>query len=140
MKPAYTKSLPDYQTESGCVDIMMHTERYFTNGGNLEITDAIAEALLRTVMTNAVILHDNPGNLDARSEIMWAGSLAHNDLTGCGNDGGGFMTHKLEHEIGGMFDVTHGAGLAAIWPSWARYIYTGTAFPVLSVLQEMSCT
>lgn len=123
MNPEYTKSLPDYQTESGCVDIMMHTmERYFTNGGNLEITDAIAEALLRTVMTNAVILHDNPGNYDARSEIMWAGSLAHNDLTGCGNDGGDFMTHELEHEMGGMFDVTHGAGLAAIWPSWARYV------------------
>lgn len=124
MNPEYTKSLPDYQTESGCVDIMMHTmERYFTNGGNLEITDAIAEALLRTVMTYAVILHDNPGNYDARSEIMWAGSLAHNDLTGCGNDGGDFMTHKLEHEMGGMFNVTHGAGLAAIWPSWARYVY-----------------
>lgn len=124
MNPEYTKSLPDYQTESGCVDIMMHTmERYFTNGGNMEITDAIAEALLRTVMTNAVILHDNPGNYNARSEIMWAGSLAHNDLTGCGNDGGDFMTHKLEHEMGGMFDVTHGAGLAAIWSSWARYVY-----------------
>lgn len=124
MNPEYTKSLPDYQTESGCVDIMMHTmERYFTNGGNMEITDTIAEALLRTVMTNAIILHDNPSNYDARSEIMWAGSLAHNDLTGCGNDGGDFMTHKLEHEIGGMFDVTHGAGLAAIWPSWARYVY-----------------
>lgn len=124
MNPEYTKSLPDYQTESGCVDIMMHTmERYFTNGGNMEITDAIAEALLRTVMKNAVILHNNPGSYDARSEIMWAGSLAHNDLTGCGNDGGDFMTHKLEHEMGDMFDVTHGAGLAAIWSSWARYVY-----------------
>ncbi len=126
MNPEYTKSLPDYQTGSGCVDIMMHTmERYFTNGGNMEITDAIAEALLRTVMANAIILHDDPDNYDARAEIMWAGSLAHNDLTGCGNDGGDFMTHKLEHEMGGMFDVTHGAGLAAIWPSWARYVCEG---------------
>lgn len=124
MNPEYTKSLPDYQTESGCVDIMMHTmERYFTNGGNMEITDSIAEGLLHTVMKNAVTLHDNPGSYDARAEIMWAGSLAHNDLTGCGNDGGDFMSHKLEHELGGMFDVTHGAGLAAIWPSWARYVY-----------------
>lgn len=124
MNPAYTLSLPAYQTQSGCVDIMMHTmERYFTNSGNMEITDAIAEALLRTVMKNAVILRDDPDNYDARAEIMWAGSLAHNDLTGCGNDGGDFMTHKLEHEMGGMFDVTHGAGLAAIWPSWARYVY-----------------
>ena len=124
MNPELTLSLSDYQTESGCVDIMMHTmERYFTNGGNMEITDSIAEGLLRTVMANAKILHNNPQNYDARAEIMWAGSLAHNNLTGCGNDGGDFATHMLEHEIGGMFDVTHGAGLAAIWPSWARYVY-----------------
>ena len=123
MNPEYTMTLPDYQTESGCADIMMHTmERYFTNGGNMEITDALAEGLLKTVMKNAVILHTDPQNYDARAEVMWAGSLAHNDLTGCGNDGGDFMTHKLEHEVGGMFDVTHGAGLAAIWPSWARYV------------------
>lgn len=124
MNPEYTMTLPDYQTESGCVDIMMHTmERYFTNGGNMEITDALAEGLLRTVMKNAEILHREPENYDARAEVMWAGSIAHNDLTGCGNDGGDFMSHKLEHELGGMFDVTHGAGLAAIWPSWARYVH-----------------
>lgn len=123
MNPEYTTTLPDYQTESGCVDMMMHTmERYFTNGGNMEITDAIAEGLLRTVIKNACILHNNPQNYEARAEVMWAGSLAHNDLTGCGNDGGDFMSHKMEHEMGGMFDVTHGAGLAAIWPSWARYV------------------
>lgn len=124
MNPEYTKTLPDYQTQSGCVDIMMHTmERYFTNGGNMELTDAIAEGLLRTVMESARVLRQFPDNYEARAEIMWAGSLAHNDLTGCGNDGGDFMSHKLEHEVGGMFNVTHGAGLAAIWPSWARYVY-----------------
>lgn len=124
MNPAYTQSLPDYQTQSGCADIMMHTmERYFTNGGNMELTDAIAEGLLRTVMKNARLLHQDPDNYEARAEIMWAGSLAHNDLTGCGNDGGDFMSHKLEHELGGMFDVAHGAGLAAVWGSWARYVY-----------------
>ncbi len=124
MNPKYTMTLPDYQTAAGCTDIMMHTmERYFTNNGNMELTDAIAEGLLRTVMKNAVILRQNPTNYDARAEVMWAGSLAHNNLTGCGNDGGDFMSHKLEHEMGGMFDVTHGAGLAAIWPSWARYVY-----------------
>lgn len=124
MNPEYTKTLPDYQTESGCVDIMMHTmERYFTNGGNMELTDAIAESLLHTVMKNARILHQDPANYEARAEVMWAGSLAHNDLTGCGNDGGDFMSHKLEHEMGGMFNVTHGAGLAAVWPSWARHVY-----------------
>src|SRR5699024_4487279 len=97
-------------------------ERYFTNGGSMEITDSMAEALMRTVITNAKILHDDPQNLDARAEIMWAGSLSHNGLTGCGNDGGDWASHMLEHELGGMFDVAHGAGLAAVWGSWARYV------------------
>ncbi len=123
MNPELTMTLPDYQTESGCTDIMMHTmERYFTQGGNMELTDELAEGLLRTVMKYAEILHTDPRNYEARAEIMWAGSLAHNGLTGCGNDGGDFATHMLEHELGGMFDVTHGAGLAALWPSWARYV------------------
>ncbi|MBO7661798.1 MAG: iron-containing alcohol dehydrogenase, partial [Clostridia bacterium] len=124
MNPELTMTLPDYQTACGCTDIMMHTmERYFTNGGNMEITDAIAEGLLRTVMQNAEILARDPRNYDARAEVMWAGSLSHNGLTGCGNDGGDWMTHKLEHELGGLYDVAHGAGLAAIWGSWARYVY-----------------
>ena len=124
MNPELTMTLPDYQTACGCTDIMMHTmERYFTNGGNMEITDSIAEGLLRTVMANAEILAKDPKNYDARAEVMWAGSLSHNGLTGCGNDGGDWMTHKLEHELGGLYDVAHGAGLAAIWGSWARYVY-----------------
>ena len=124
LDPELTMTLPDYQTACGCTDIMMHTmERYFTNGGNMELTDAMAEALLRTVKKNAIILRDDPENYDARAEVMWAGSLSHNGLTGCGNDGGDWMTHKLEHELGGLYDVAHGAGLAAIWGSWARYVY-----------------
>ena len=124
LDPELTMTLPDYQTACGCTDIMMHTmERYFTNGGNMEITDALAEGLLRTVKKNALILRDDPQNYDARAEVMWAGSLAHNGLTGCGSDGGDWMTHKLEHELGGLYDVAHGAGLAAIWGSWARYVY-----------------
>lgn len=124
MDPELTMTLPDYQTACGCTDIMMHTmERYFTQESNMEITDAIAEGLLRTVMENAKILVRDPQNYDARAEVMWAGSLAHNGLTGCGGDGGDWMSHKLEHEIGGLFDVAHGAGLAAVWGSWARYVY-----------------
>ena len=124
LNPELTMTLPDYQTACGCTDIMMHTmERYFTNGGNMELTDELAEGLLRTVKKNAIILRDNPKNYDARAEVMWAGSLSHNGLTGCGNDGGDWMTHKLEHELGGLYDVAHGAGLAAIWGSWARYVY-----------------
>ena len=123
LDPELTMTLPDYQTACGCTDIMMHTmERYFTNGGNMEITDALAEGLLRSVMRNAEILVKDPQNYDARAEIMWAGSLSHNGLTGCGSDGGDWMPHKLEHELGGLYDVAHGAGLAAIWGSWARYV------------------
>lgn len=123
MNPELTMTLPAYQTASGCTDIMMHTmERYLNGGGNMELTDGIAEALMRTVMKYAVALAKDPGNYQARAEVMWAGSLSHNGLTGCGTDGGDWSTHILEHELGGMFDVAHGAGLAAIWGSWARYV------------------
>ena len=88
----------------------------------MELTDAFAAGLIKTVMKNAKILHKDPKNYDARAEVMWAGSLSHNDITGCGNTGNDFMSHKLEHELGGMFDVTHGAGLAAVWPFWAKYV------------------
>ncbi len=124
MNPELTVTLPPYQTASGCTDILMHTmERYFTPNGTMELTDSLAEGLMRTVMKNAVILRDDPANYNARAEIMWAGSLSHNGLTGCGSDGGDWAPHGLEHEMGGMFDVTHGAGLAAVWGSWARYVY-----------------
>lgn len=124
LNPELTMTLPDYQTACGCTDILMHTmERYFTSKGNMEITDSIAEGLMRTVIKNAKILVENPKDYDARAEIMWAGSLSHNGLTGCGNGGGDFASHGLEHELGGMFDVAHGAGLAAVWGSWARYVY-----------------
>lgn len=124
LNPELTMTLPDYQTSCGCTDIMMHTmERYFVQGGSMEITDEIAEGLLRTVIRNARILGNDSQNYEARAEVMWAGSLSHNGLTGCGSGGGDWACHKLEHEIGGMFDVAHGAGLAAIWGSWARYVY-----------------
>ena len=126
LNPELTMTLPEYQTSCGCTDIMMHTmERYFSAVGNMELTDRLAEGLLCTVMENARILLREPDNYEARAEVMWAGSLAHNGLTGCGGDGGDWMPHKLEHEIGGMFDVAHGAGLAAVWGSWARYVYRG---------------
>lgn len=124
MNPELTYTLPDYQTQSGCVDIMMHTmERYLNHSTNMEMTDGISEALLRTVMKNALILKNDPYNYEARAEVMWASSLSHNGLTGCGTDGGDWASHQIEHEIGGMFDVAHGAGLAAVWGSWARYVY-----------------
>lgn len=124
MNPELTYTLPPYQTQCGCVDILMHTmERYLNHGGNMEMTDGISEALMRTVIRNAKILKEDPGNYEARAEVMWAGSLSHNGLTGCGTDGGDWASHQIEHELGGMFDVAHGAGLAAVWGSWARYVY-----------------
>ena len=124
MNPKLTYSLPQYQTESGCVDILMHTmERYFVNIETMEMTDSISESLMQTVIYNARILMREPDNYTARAEIMWAGSLSHNCLTGCGTGGGDWACHQLEHELGGLYDVTHGAGLAAIWGSWARYVY-----------------
>lgn len=124
MNPELTMTLPDYQTACGCTDILMHTmERYFVSGGTMEITDTMAEALMRTVIKNSLILEKEPDNYEARAEIMWAGSLSHNGLTGCGASGVDFATHGLEHELGGLYDVAHGAGLAALWGSWARYVY-----------------
>ena len=124
MNPKLTYSLPQYQTESGCVDMLMHTmERYFVNIETMEMTDSISESLMQTVIYNARILMREPDNYTARAEIMWAGSLSHNGLTGCGTGGGDWACHQLEHELGGLYDVTHGAGLAAIWGSWARYVY-----------------
>lgn len=124
LNPELTYTLPDYQTQCGCTDILMHTmERYFVRGGTMELTDGICEALMRTVIKNAPILQKEPENYEARAEIMWAGSLSHNNLTGCGADiGGDWACHQLEHELSGMFDVAHGAGLAAVWGSWARYV------------------
>lgn len=121
MNPERTTTLPAWQTACGVVDIMMHTmERYFSKHDEMETTDAIAEAILRTVKNYAPKVLANPDNYEYRAQIMWAGSLAHNGLTGCGTSGD-WATHMIEHELSGMFDVSHGAGLAAMWGSWARY-------------------
>ena len=124
MNPELTYSLPAYQTASGAVDIMMHTmERYFTpTQTDNSLTDRIAEGLLVSVRDAAQVAVKEPENYDARATLMWAGSLSHNGLTGAGRVSD-FGSHKIEHELGGMFDVAHGAGLAAIWGSWARYVY-----------------
>ena len=125
MNPELTMTLPDNQTSCGTVDILMHTmERYFTNQGTSNLTDNLAEALLKNVMHFGKVLVTEPNNYEARAEIMWAGSLSHNGLMSCGTkDNGDWSTHKLEHELSGMFDVAHGAGLSAIWATWARYVY-----------------
>lgn len=123
LNPELTYTLPKYQIACGIVDIMMHTmERYFSPVGNLEITDKISEGLLKTMIKYGKVSMEDPKNYEARSEIMWASSLAHNGLTGCGGKGD-WATHQLEHDLGGVYDVAHGAGLSAVWGSWARYVY-----------------
>lgn len=123
MNPELTMTLPPYQTACGAVDIMMHTmERFFNQKENMEIVDSISVALMKNVMKYAKILMKEPNNYNARAEMMLAGSLSHNGLTGCATGGGDWATHDMEHELGGMYDVAHGAGLAAIWGSWARYV------------------
>lgn len=122
MNPALTVTLPPYQTACGGVDIMMHTmERYFTKDTDMLVHTAMAEALLRSVLTATDALMIQPDNLRYRAAMMWAGSWSHNDLMGCRNTAD-FATHKIEHELSAMFDVAHGAGLAVIWPAWARYV------------------
>ena len=124
MDPELTMTLPAYQTFSGIADILMHTmERYFNQNNNMDMTDMVSEALMKNVMHYAHVLVEEPQNYEARAEIMWAGSLSHNGLTGCATGGGDWASHMMEHELGGMFDVAHGAGLAAIWGSWARYVH-----------------
>ena len=122
MNPERTYTLPPYQTAAGATDIMMHTmERYFSKYEDALLTDAIAEALLKTVKEAVPEVLKNPEDYRYRAAIMWASSLSHNDLTECGTEKD-FACHKLEHELSGLFGVTHGAGLAAIWGSWARYV------------------
>lgn len=122
MNPERTFTLPEYQTAAGGVDILMHTmERYFSKYEDAVLTDALAEALMRTVIEALPEVLFDPENYKYRAAIMWASSLSHNDLMECGTEKD-FACHKLEHELSGMFGVTHGAGLAAIWSSWAYYV------------------
>ena len=122
MNPCRTFTLPPYQTAAGVTDMMMHTmERYFTKDDDMDLTTEVAEAMLRSMKNAVFAVLKNPEDYRYRAQIMWGGSLMHNGLTGCGVSDD-WATHQLEHELSGMFDVTHGAGLAAIWPSWARYV------------------
>ena len=123
MDPTLTYTLPAYQTASGAADVMMHTmERYFTKTKDVDLTDRIAEGLLKSVIEAGKVVAKDPCDYEARATLMWAGSLSHNDLTGAGREV--FMSiHQMEHELSGMDDtVAHGAGLSALFGSWARYV------------------
>ncbi|MBE6936696.1 MAG: iron-containing alcohol dehydrogenase [Ruminococcaceae bacterium] len=123
LNPALTATLPAYQTACGAVDIMMHTlERYLTLPGEVELTDRIAESVLLTVRHWAPVAIAEPDNYEARAQLMWAGSLSHNDLTGCGH-ASVFINHKIGHELSATHDTAHGASLAIAFPAWAKYSY-----------------
>jgi len=121
MNPSLTLTLPQYQTAAGIVDMMAHImERYFSPTDDVEVTDRISEGLLKAIINEAEILNDNPDCYEARANIMWAGTLAHNGVcgTGCLED---WSSHAIEHELSALYDVTHGAGLAVIFPAWLTY-------------------
>ncbi len=123
MNPELTYSVGPYQTACGIVDIMAHTmERFFTPCDETPLTDGIALALLKEVVSSGRRVMKNPADYDARANIMWASSLSHNDLTGCGRSGI-MSVHQLEHAVSGKFDsVAHGAGLAVLFPAWMKYV------------------
>lgn len=123
MNPELTQTLPAYQTACGATDIMAHVfERYFTNTTEVEITDRLCEAVLLTMVKETPRVIADPNNYDARANIMWAGMVAHNNIVGVGRQQD-WNSHGLEHELSGLYDVAHGAGLAVIMPSWMEYVY-----------------
>ena len=126
LNPELTYTVDRFQTGCGTTDIMMHTlERFFSKGDSFEVTDNISLGILKAVMNAGRIASNNPNDYNARATLLWANSLSHNGLTGCGRK---YLmsVHQMEHEISGMFDyVAHGAGLAVIWPAWALNAMTG---------------
>lgn len=122
LNPELTCTLPAYQTAAGATDIMAHVcERYFSNTEEVEITDRLCEAVLKTMIYETPRVIENPDNYEARANIMWAGMLAHNNICGVGRSQD-WASHHIEHELSALYDVTHGAGLAVIMPKWMRYV------------------
>ena len=123
LNPELTMSLPAYQTACGVTDMFVHiTERYFTNTRDVDITDELAEALMRTILKYGIVCVKEPDNYNARAQIMWAGMLAHNNICGVDREQD-WASHHIQHRIGAKYDSAHGAGLATIFPAWAQYVY-----------------
>ncbi len=123
MNPVLTMTLPEYQTTCGIVDMLAHTlERYFTNEPNVELTDRLAEGLMKAIVTVGPKVVAEPDNYAYRAEIMWAGTHAHSGLLGTGRSED-WASHMIEHEISGIYDIAHGAGLSIIFPAWMKYVY-----------------
>lgn len=123
LNPELTFTLDNNQTAIGVADILAHImERYFTQEKNVDLTDRLCEATFKTLIKNiSVVLKEND-NYAARAEVMWAGSVAHNDLLDTGRVGD-WASHMIEHELSAIYDIAHGEGLAIIFPAWMKYVY-----------------
>lgn len=123
LNPEYTFSLDPYQTSCGGSDILAHLmERYFTHVAHVDYTDRLLEATMRTIINYVPLALANPQDYDVRAEIMWAGTIAHNDLLGTGRIGD-WGSHMIEHELSGIYDIAHGAGMAIVFPAWMKYVW-----------------
>ena len=123
LNPELTCTLPPYQTAAGATDIMAHVfERYFTNTTEVEVTDRLCEAILLTMIKETPRVIADPMNYEARANIMWAGTVAHNDIVGVGRSQD-WNSHRIEHELSGLYDVIHGAGLAVVMPAWMEFVH-----------------
>ncbi|MDR2649428.1 MAG: iron-containing alcohol dehydrogenase [Clostridiales bacterium] len=123
LNPELTYTLPAYQTACGATDMLAHVmERYFTNVRDVDLSDKLCEALMRAIIHNAPLAASNPEDYNVRAEIMWCGTLAHNNLIGMGRIGD-WASHHIEHELSATYDMAHGAGLAIVFPAWMKYVY-----------------
>lgn len=123
MNPELCYTLPPYQVSAGVSDILAHVmERYFTNTQHTDLTDRLCEATMRTIMQQVHKVKENPTDYDAWAEIMWGGTIAHNNLLGTGREQD-WASHNIEHELSAEYDIAHGAGLAIIFPAWMKYVY-----------------
>jgi alcohol dehydrogenase len=122
LNPELAFSLPKFQVACGAVDIMAHLmERYFTNVSHVAFTDRLLEATMKTMIGQAPLVMKNAEDYDAWAEFMWAGTIAHNNLLNTGRVGD-WASHDIEHEISGIYDIAHGAGLAIVFPAWMKYV------------------
>jgi len=123
MNPELTMTLPNFQTACGIADMIAHiVERYFTNTQNVDLTDKLCEATIRSIVKNAKLVLEQPNNYDYRGEIMWASTVAHQGFLGAGREED-WASHKIEHELSAYYNITHGAGLATIVPAWMKHVY-----------------
>lgn len=123
LNPELTQTLSPYQTACGITDIMAHLfERYFTTTKEVEVTDRMIEGLLLTMVHEGPRVIADPDNYQARANIMWAGTMAHNNSCGVGRVQD-WASHNIEHELSAEYDCAHGAGLAVAFPAWMKYVY-----------------